>query len=272
MNKMLIGVFDSERQAYDGTRALKDLHAEGTITLYGHSVLVKDASGNVSVKESSGGPLGTAVGVLTGALVGLIGGPVGVAIGTTAGVLVGVPFDMANVGIDAGFLQRAAERLEPGKAAVLAEVEEEWILPVDTRLEAAGGTVFRRGRADVAADLIQEDVDVMEAVLADLRAEYDQASGEARARLQARIESSEAELRQARDRARVQAEATEREAEAKVTSLKEQAAASRADVKQKLDKRASDVEAAYKARIAKLGRAKELRKEASQLTREALTP
>jgi hypothetical protein len=35
MDKMLIVVFDSEHQAYEGTRVLKELHDNGTITLYG---------------------------------------------------------------------------------------------------------------------------------------------------------------------------------------------------------------------------------------------
>jgi uncharacterized membrane protein len=71
MNKMIVVVFDNERQAYEGYRALKDLHADGTITLYGDAVIAKDASGTVFVKEAADkGPLGTAVGLLTGSLVG----------------------------------------------------------------------------------------------------------------------------------------------------------------------------------------------------------
>ena len=90
MNRILIVVFDGERQAYAGYRALKELHSEGTITLYDETVIVKDASGQASIKEpADGAPVGTVVGLVTGALVGLIGGPIGVAFGATAGTAAG---------------------------------------------------------------------------------------------------------------------------------------------------------------------------------------
>ncbi len=92
------------------------------------------------------GPVGTAVGLLTGSLIGLIGGPVGVAVGATAGMYGGMLYDSAQLGIGEDFIAEVAEYLQPGKAAVVAEVWEEWTMPVDTRMEALGGVVFRRSR------------------------------------------------------------------------------------------------------------------------------
>ena len=40
----------------------------------------------------------------------------------------------------------AAVRL-PEKSAIVAEIEETWVIPVDTRMEAIGGLVIRRPRA-----------------------------------------------------------------------------------------------------------------------------
>ena len=75
MDKMIVTVFDSERQAFEGSQVLKDLHADGTITLYAEAVIAKDADGTVAVKRAADqGPLGTAVGLVTGSLVGLLGG------------------------------------------------------------------------------------------------------------------------------------------------------------------------------------------------------
>ncbi len=34
MNKMLLAVFDNEAAAFEGLKALKDLHESGDITLY----------------------------------------------------------------------------------------------------------------------------------------------------------------------------------------------------------------------------------------------
>ena len=51
MNKMLVAVFDTESAAYKGLTALKGLHVHGDISLYATAVIVKDASGAVSVKQ-----------------------------------------------------------------------------------------------------------------------------------------------------------------------------------------------------------------------------
>lgn len=67
MNKMLVAVFGTERAAYEGLSALKDLHKDGDITLYATAVISKDSSGAVTVKQGADeGPIGTAIGLLTG--------------------------------------------------------------------------------------------------------------------------------------------------------------------------------------------------------------
>ena len=150
MDKMIVAVFDNERQAYEGIRALEDLHADGTITLYADAVIAKDADGNTTVKQAADQePLGTAVGLVTGSLVGLLGGPVGVLVGATTGMAGGALFDVGTTGVNADFLAEAAESLQAGKAALVAQIEEKWVLPLDSRMEALGGTVFRRTRGEV---------------------------------------------------------------------------------------------------------------------------
>jgi uncharacterized membrane protein len=113
-------------------------------------VIAKDADGNTTVKQAADQePLGTAVGLVTGSLVGLLGGPVGVLVGATTGMAGGALFDVGTTGVGTDFLAEAAESLQAGKAALVAEIEEEWVLPLDSRMEALGGTVFRRTRGEV---------------------------------------------------------------------------------------------------------------------------
>jgi uncharacterized membrane protein len=52
MSKFVVTTFGSEAKAYEGTRALTELHAEGNLTLYGLAVITKDAAGKLSVKEA----------------------------------------------------------------------------------------------------------------------------------------------------------------------------------------------------------------------------
>ncbi len=47
MDKMLIATFDEEKKAYEGSRILKDLDAEGSLTVYATAVIGKDASGKL---------------------------------------------------------------------------------------------------------------------------------------------------------------------------------------------------------------------------------
>src|SRR6185369_345427 len=122
MNKMLVAVFTNEADAYKGVNALKDLHNSGDITLYASSVIVKDRTSSVSVKQSDDeGPIGTALGLLTGALVGLLGGPVGAAAGAYVGGLGALLYDVNQSGVDYQFVDDVSEVLLPGRAAVIAD-------------------------------------------------------------------------------------------------------------------------------------------------------
>ena len=265
-DKMIVVIFDNEKQAYEGFKALKDLHAEGSITLYASAVIAKDAGGKVAVKETAErGPLGTGVGLVTGGLIGLLGGPVGAAVGAYAGSLGGVVYDLAKAGVGADFLGEVEENLQPGKAAVVAEVWEEWVMPIDTRMEAAGGVVFRRARGEVLDSQIEQDAAALKAEVAELKAEHARADREAKAKLQAKISTAKARLRATRDRAKAAAEATKREMDAKVKSLKEQMAKAQGDAKAKLKAHIAGVQSEYKQRAEKLHQAWKLTGEALAL-------
>ena len=152
-NKILVSVFDSERTAFEGLTALKDLHRDGDITLYASTVIAKDPSGTVSVRQAADrGPIGTLVGIVTGGLVGLLGGPAGVAVGAYVGGFGGLMYDLFNAGVSMDFVDEVAASLTPGKAAVVADVDETWVTPIDTRLGALGGTTFRRLPGEVIDD------------------------------------------------------------------------------------------------------------------------
>ena len=90
MNKMIVTVFNNEKSAYEGLTAIKQLHTEGSLTLYAAAVIAKDRKGVVSVKQADEpGPAGTIFGLAAGSLVGLLGGPVGLAVGAATGTFAG---------------------------------------------------------------------------------------------------------------------------------------------------------------------------------------
>ena len=129
-------------------------------------MVVKHADGTVSVKQlDDSGPIGTLTGTAVGSLIGLLGGPVGLAIGAASGLALGALYDVDNARVGEDFLDDVSKSLTPNKVAVVAEVEEEWTTPVDTRMEALGGTVLRRALWEVENTVDEQEVAAMKADL-----------------------------------------------------------------------------------------------------------
>jgi uncharacterized membrane protein len=253
MDKILVVVFDSESKAYEGSLALQELQNEGSINLYAKAVIAKDANGKVQVKQSGDeGPVGTAVGLLTGSLLGLLGGPVGVAVGVSLGTTGGMLYDLAQLGVGEDYISEVGKSLQPGKAAVVAEVWEEWMLPVDTKMEALGGVVFRTTRMDVVDEQIEKDNAALEADLAELEAEFAQANAEAKKKLQLKIDATKAKLQASQNAMQARLEASQQETEAKIQSLQEQAAKAHGERKAKMEQRITELKAEQKRRSEQL--------------------
>lgn len=263
MDKMLVAVFDTESKAYEGSRILKQLDAEGSISLYATAVVAKDAGGKVTVKQvTEEGPLGTTAGLFAGSLLGLLGGPVGVAVGVGVGTLGGALYDLARVGVGDDFLAEVERQLQPGKCAVVAEIWEEWVMPVDTRLEAAGGTVLRRARDEVVDAQIEREAAALKTEIANLKAEHARATKEHKAKLEAKIEVAKGKLRATEDRAKATLAAVTEESKAKIKALQAKLAKAHGDAKAKLEARISEEQAKDKRRSEKLHQAWELAKQA----------
>ncbi len=226
MDRMLVIVFDTESKAYEGKKALYQLDDEGSISVYADAVIVRNANGSATVKQSNDlGPLGTLVGTSLGSLIGLLGGPVGLAIGASVGLLGGGIADLDNARIDADFVDDVTKQLESGKYAVVADVQEEWTTPVDLRMEALGGKVFRRALKDVRHTLNEKENDAMKADLAQLKAEHAKAHADRKAKLQEKINQLDAKIQARLQKATEQRQAAEREEKAKAKALKVKAEA-----------------------------------------------
>jgi uncharacterized membrane protein len=228
MDRMLVVVFDTEAKAYEGKSALVQLDREGSITDYASVVLTKHADGTATVKEEDdSGPIGSLVGTSLGSLIGLLGGPTGLAIGAAAGLLGGgtVDLDQARIGDD--FIDDVTKQLLPNKVAVVAEIEEDWTTPVDTRMEAIGGIVFRRALSDVKHTIHEENVNAMKADLAQMKAEQAKSHADRKAKLQEKINQLDSKIQTQLQKAKDKRVAAERQAQAKVAVLKAKAVAAK---------------------------------------------
>jgi uncharacterized membrane protein len=231
MDRMLVVVFDNEPKAYEGKKTLLQLDGEGSISVYGYSVVAKAADGTVTQKQGDdAGPLGTLLGTSLGSLVGLLGGPAGMAVGAAAGMAGGAAADLDNARVGSDFVDDVNKVLSPNRVALVAEIDEDWTTPVDTRMEAIGGKVFRRALSEVTTNVNKEDRDAMKADLAQMKAEHAKASAERKSRLQEKISQLDSKIQSWEQKDRERTEAVESQAKAKLQLLKQKQSAPRAKV------------------------------------------
>jgi uncharacterized membrane protein len=266
MEKVIVTIFDNEASAYQGVRELEALNSDGAITLYASGIVKRQPNGSITVlQEAPDGPLGTVVGLATGAMVGLLGGPVGAAVGGFVGAGSGMFYDLAKLGLGEDFLYDVGHNLLPGHTAVIAEVYEEWVTPVDVRMEAIGGVVFRRARGEVVDTQFDRDVAAFNAEIDQLEAEMDQAADETKAKLQAKLDETKAKLQATKDRAKAAAEEAKKEMDAKVNTLQDQISKSSAETKAKVEKRIAEIKENHKKRNEKMRQAWEYVKQAASI-------
>ena len=256
MDKMIVIVFDGEPAAYAGSRALKELHWEGSITLYSGSVIVKESNGRIQLKQVVNlGQAGSILGTATCALVGALADEAHTGMGTALG---GPPPNLGSAGVSEDFLRDVARSLRPSKSAVVAEIEEDWITPLDSLMDMLGGIVFRRVRAELADAQLEREAIVLHAETKHLRDELSHVVGPAKMKLQVKAEEARARLERARDQAQRRLDAMMTEADAKVRSLQAQAASAADYAKANIERRIADIQAEYQTRSRRLGRAWQL--------------
>jgi uncharacterized membrane protein len=266
MSKFVVVVFPNENRAYEGLQALRELHEEGSLTLYSDAVIQRGAAGGVVVKEQHRElPIGTGVAALVGGLAGVFAGPVGAAVGASAGAALGAARDLLNLGVSSQFINSTCQELAPGKTALVAEIAEEWVTPLDVRMAPIGGVVMREGRDDFIDDEIQKRIEKGKAELTQRRAELAARGSEKIETLKKHVSETEQALRAAADDASARMQHDREVAEAKILALQEQAKKTSADARRRIDERIAEIRADQKLRLGKLERA-------WRLTQEALRP
>jgi uncharacterized membrane protein len=253
MERMLVVVFNDESRAYEGSRALNQLDGEGSIAIHAESVLRKNSDGTATVKQAEGDfPIRTIGGTALGSLLGLLGGPVGVAVGAAAGTIAGSVGDVYAAGVDADFLNDVTAALTPGKCAVVADVSEEWVTPVDTKMEPLGGVVFRMARKDVQDDQRARDMASLKEEMDELKAEHARARADHKDRLQAKIDNLNVKLQTKLEQAKQRSEQIKRETEAKVQGLQKKAAKAQGETKAAMNARVTQIQEEYEQAASKL--------------------
>jgi len=234
MDRMLVVIFDAESKAFEGKKALHELDREDVIVVYDQAVIARNADGTAMVRQiDDPGLTGTLAGTTLGGLIGLLGGPVGAALGAAAGLAVGAAADVDRARISEDFVEDVRQKLTPEKFALVAEIQEDTTIPVDLRMEALGGTVFRRSLSEVKHKVHDENVAAMKADLAQMKAEHAAAHAARKAKLQEKINQLDSKVQARLEKSKQQRQAEEAQAQAKVEFLKARAAAMKAKAPQR---------------------------------------
>jgi uncharacterized membrane protein len=275
MEKMIVVVFDGEQKAYEGVNALSQLDREGSITVHAECVIKKNAEGKtVVLKIADEYPIDTLGGTAIGSLIGLLGGPFGVVVGAATGTLVGATSDLYRSGVSAEFVDDVSALLIPGTYAVVADISEEWVTPLDVKMEELDGLVFRTARFDVEADQYRSEMEADEREIDWLKAEMKQANDERKAKLQAKIDKLNMARKEKEEQAKQRLEQIKSEHERKVQALKEKAAKARGDAKASIDARVTELNQHHQQAVAqwKNAQAEKLEEKAKKLRGQSYTP
>jgi uncharacterized membrane protein len=205
MHRVLVVIFDNEAKAHEGETVLLRLDREGSVIIYGHVLLAKNADGTVNLMRTQDvGPWDSSLSTPLGSLIALLGGPAGLSVSAGTGFTFGKGYDAANARLGEDFVDDVRNAFLPGKVAILSEIRENWTAPVDVRMEQIGGVVFRRSLSYVRHTIEEDNLAAMQADIDQLKAEQSLSDSNRKEQLQKRINQLyskiEAQLHKAEER------------------------------------------------------------------------
>ncbi len=127
MANVLVAIFDVHSEAYQAFSELKRFKQDDQ-TQIAQIALVKNDSGNVSIKDSVDFDDATrdyaTIGGIVGGLIGILSGPLGVIFGSGLGALAGAASGSMTDSTDNGLIEDVTTKLLDGEIAVIALVSE----------------------------------------------------------------------------------------------------------------------------------------------------
>ncbi|MFN2240700.1 MAG: DUF1269 domain-containing protein [Anaerolineae bacterium] len=143
--------FDAPDDASHALQFVEQFRKKGTLKILNAAVLVKDAEGNVAVKDTRDidAKKGRRLGAVTGGLIGLLGGPVGMVVGALAGAGAGgVAGKTIDLGFSEQFLEGLKQYLKPNTSALIVLVEHSYYEQLSEVIAEEEGVFFRQALTD----------------------------------------------------------------------------------------------------------------------------
>jgi uncharacterized membrane protein len=157
--ELIARIYDDAEQAEEALEFVRGLHKRKALKVLHTALVVKDEDGTVSLKETGDvdAKHGRLAGAITGGLIGLIGGPIGVVVGALAGAGVGgLAAKWIDLGFSDEFLKSFQEQVQPGSAAALVIVEDQWVTSASKALGDQEGMIFQQTLTDKMVEQLLE--------------------------------------------------------------------------------------------------------------------
>jgi len=247
VEKLIVIVFDEQSKAHAGLEALRELDRDGELSLFEVQSVVREPNGRIRVIENPEDLDFPVIGfsTLVGTFVGVLAGPIGLLAGAAAGALIGCIGTLTRADVTDEFVNDVSTALAPGKFAVIADVMEDWVSPLDRRMEPLGGVIFRRSRSQVRSIHHDRDVAAHRAEMERLKAERAQAKGERLDKIDAALDRLGKKLERALLRERSNILRREEERGARIRALRAKADQSKEGIRQRLETRIAELQQQY---------------------------
>ena len=188
MKNVIVASFKEESKAIDALHKLTELDVFGDILIYEQVMVRKNEDGKTEIlrqDDSEGWRTLTGMGV--GSLLGLVGGPVGFLVGLYTGAAVGVVAEADYYDFAEDFIAKVEKKMEVGTVAIIAEIEEDSAVFVDSSLKPFGAVIWRSD-FDLEFDKHDdEEIDEIEAEIAEERAALKKAVGDDKKKIETNI-------------------------------------------------------------------------------------
>jgi hypothetical protein len=253
MDKMLVAVFDDLRRASAAAKTMKDRCESGALLAYALAVVAIDVRGISSVDfipvQGEADPMLKSP---TRNFLKLLAAPFYSLELGSSGAAAAAMIEKARLGIDAGFIDTVTPHLLPGRAAIVAEIEDQLAADLSTLVESHGGKIFSCARYESMDAQIFADIDALRGELQRLEHDLERAPDREKAQMEARVRLVRAKFLATKELARQQAASIRHEGEAKIVLLQQRATAASGDIKMILEKLANAARYDYADRATNL--------------------
>ena len=185
--------FPENSKTYEALSKLPD--AAG-LEIRSAAIVERDKDGHLHVPEGDDtmAGVGIAGGSLIGMLIGVLGGPVGMLLGWGAGAAGGALYDADRLDTGDEAIAQFGALVPVGGNALLAETVEDTTEPLDAFVSQMGGTIVRRPRDEVVAELEAQQAAAEEADRAARKAIREQKKQERKEDFQQRVDALKAKF------------------------------------------------------------------------------